>query len=98
MQCAIASERSSLSSGTEVKNLFLLKHRCRNFWLGLRLESPYTWCFVDSINADQLPEEIFDPLNRLFPIYVTSPKSERWAKLHQLRLPTLFIMNPWTRA
>jgi hypothetical protein len=59
---------------------------------------PYTWCFVDSTYADRLPATIYDPLTKLFPIYVTSPKEERWAKLHQLRLPELIIMNPWTMA
>jgi len=57
----------------------------------------YTWCFVDSTDADRLPLMIYDPLCKLFPIYVTSPREERWAKLHQLRLPELIIMNPWTR-
>ncbi|PVF98988.1 hypothetical protein CPB86DRAFT_796921 [Serendipita vermifera] len=36
--------------------------------------------------------------SRLFPVYVTSPKEERWEKLHQLRYPKLVIMNPWTMA
>jgi hypothetical protein len=58
----------------------------------------YTWCFVDSTQAESLPPTIYDPIYELFPIYVTSPKEEHWAKLHQLRLPTLIIMNPWTRA
>jgi len=53
---------------------------------------------VDSTEADRLPTMIYDPLTQLFPIYVTSPNEERWAKLHQLRLPEVFIMNPWTRA
>ena len=58
----------------------------------------YTWCFVDATDADQqLPTEIYNPIFKLFPIYVTSPKEQRWAKLHQLRIPTLIIMNPWTR-
>jgi hypothetical protein len=59
---------------------------------------PYTWCLVDSTAAYSLPDMIYDPLSRLFPVYVTSPKEERWAKLHQLRLPKLIVMNPWTRA
>jgi len=36
--------------------------------------------------------------SQLFPIYVTSPKADRWKKLQQGRLPTVFIMNPWTLA
>lgn len=59
---------------------------------------PYTWCFVDSRYADRLPAMIYDRISRLFPVYVTSPKEERWEKLHQLRLPQLVIMNPWTLA
>jgi|ERR1700761_136490 len=58
----------------------------------------FTWCLVDSTHADFLPITIYDPLYELFPIYITSPKQERWAKLHQQRLPKLIIMNPWTRA
>jgi len=65
----------------------------------MRLLHPhYTWCFVDSTDADLLPTMIYQPIWKLFPIYVTSPKAERWEKLHQLRLPELIIMNPWTRA
>lgn len=47
----------------------------------------HTWCFVDSSAADLLPDQIYDPLNHLFPIYVTSPRQERWEKLDQLRQP-----------
>jgi hypothetical protein len=61
------------------------------------LHPPHTWCFVDSTEADVLPTAIYNPLWKLFPIYVTSPKEERWAKLHQIRIPTLIVMNPWTR-
>lgn len=59
---------------------------------------PYTWCLVDSAEADRLPTSIYHKLHKLFPIYVTSPSEERWSKLHQLRLPRLIIMNPWTKA
>jgi hypothetical protein len=59
---------------------------------------PFTWCFVDSADADPLPDVIYNPRFRLFPIYITSPKEERWGKLHQRRKPSLIIMNPWTRA
>jgi len=63
------------------------------------LHPPYTWCFVDSTDADELlPTTIYHPIWKLFPVFVTSPKEERWKKLHQLRLPELIIMNPWTRA
>jgi len=61
------------------------------------LHPQYTWCFVDSTDADALPTAIYHPIWKLFPIYVTSPKEKRWAKLHQLRYPKLIIMNPWTR-
>ena len=64
----------------------------------LLLHPEYTWCFVDSTDAEALPTEIYDPFCKLFPVYVTSPKEERWRKLHQLRLHELIIMNPWTRA
>lgn len=58
-----------------------------------------TWCFVDSKSADSLFDEICDPDNGLFPIYVTSPKQRRWDKLHQQdRYPNVVVMNPWTRA
>jgi hypothetical protein len=59
---------------------------------------PYTWCFVDAEDAEVLPIIIYDPMWKLFPIYVTSPKRERWSTLQQARLPGLIIMNPWTRA
>ncbi|KAF8797681.1 hypothetical protein BYT27DRAFT_7125029 [Phlegmacium glaucopus] len=58
---------------------------------------PFTWCFVDASAANRLPDKIYDPVNQLFPIYVTSPKEERWSKI-QLRDPKLVVMNPWTKA
>lgn len=58
----------------------------------------HTWCFVDSTEAERLPSMIYDWISAFFPVYVTSPKEERWAKLHQLRMPELVIMNPWTLA
>jgi hypothetical protein len=58
----------------------------------------HTWCLVDSMYADRLPSHIAERDSGLFPVYVTSPEEERWAKLHQLRLRDLIIMNPWTMA
>jgi hypothetical protein len=59
---------------------------------------PGTWCFVDSAHATEVPTLVCDGDEELFPIYVTSPKESRWSKLHQLRLPHMIIMNPWTLA
>jgi hypothetical protein len=57
----------------------------------------HTWCFVDSTDApESLPTSICSKYVQLFPIYVTSPKGSRWDKLHQMRIPSIIIMNPWT--
>jgi hypothetical protein len=37
---------------------------------------PYRWCFVDSADADREPARIYDPLETLFPIYVTILEEE----------------------
>ncbi|KAF8891473.1 hypothetical protein CPB84DRAFT_1683318, partial [Gymnopilus junonius] len=58
---------------------------------------PFTWCFVDAFQADSVPPAAAVQDNQVFPIYVTSPKEERWAKLRQARTPELIVMNPWTR-
>jgi len=61
------------------------------------LDPQYTWCFVDSTDADILPTTVYNPIWKLFPIYVTSSKEERWRKLHELRFPEVIVMNPWIR-
>ncbi|KAF8891465.1 hypothetical protein CPB84DRAFT_1784176 [Gymnopilus junonius] len=47
--------------------------------------------------CDSVPPEVAVQDNQVFPIYVTSPKEERWATLRQARTPELIVMNPWTR-
>jgi hypothetical protein len=58
----------------------------------------FVWTFVDSDEArDGVPPQLVPQGTHLYVIYVTSPRTERWSRLHKTTRDSLVIMNPWTR-
>jgi hypothetical protein len=67
----------------------------KDFW---RKAPEPLWCFVDSAYApDGPPISLASVGSRsILVVYVTSPTSRRWAKLHQISTQHRAIMDPWT--
>jgi hypothetical protein len=58
----------------------------------------FVWTLVDSdANKEGVPPNLVDHGTRLFVIYTTSPRKERWSRLHKTVRDITMIMNPWTR-
>jgi hypothetical protein len=55
------------------------------------------WIIVDSFNArNGIPEHMSTLAANLFPIYLSSPKQERWRNADQFYFTRVAIMNPWS--
>jgi hypothetical protein len=58
----------------------------------------FVWTLVDSDEAmDGIPPHLIPRSTRLFVIYSTSPRKERWSRMHKTVRDITVIMNPWTR-
>ena len=58
----------------------------------------FVWTLVDSDEAVAgVPERLVTHGTRMFVIYTTSPRQERWSRLHKTVRTIRVIMNPWTR-
>ncbi|EDR05961.1 uncharacterized protein LACBIDRAFT_329135 [Laccaria bicolor S238N-H82] len=58
----------------------------------------FIWTLVDSDEAKEgVPEYLVPHGTRLFVIYSTSPRRDRWSRLHKTVRPIVAIMNPWER-
>ncbi|KIL53933.1 hypothetical protein M378DRAFT_972397, partial [Amanita muscaria Koide BX008] len=61
--------------------------------------SPRVWTIIDSaLSPSGIPSALANFLPGVFPIYITSPKRERWSGITQSWTSHHVIMNPWTRA
>ncbi|KIL62257.1 hypothetical protein M378DRAFT_108566, partial [Amanita muscaria Koide BX008] len=61
--------------------------------------SPRVWTIIDSaLSPSGIPSALAHFLPGVFPIYITSPKRERWSGITQSWTSHHVIMNPWTRA
>lgn len=58
----------------------------------------FVWTLVDSDeNKEGAPPRLLTPGTRLYVIYVTSPRKERWARMNKTVRDVRIIMNPWRR-
>ncbi|EDR06022.1 uncharacterized protein LACBIDRAFT_294749 [Laccaria bicolor S238N-H82] len=58
----------------------------------------YIWTLVDSDEApDGVPPYLVPHRTPLFVIFSTSPRDDRWSRLHKTVRPMVAIMNPWKR-
>jgi hypothetical protein len=58
----------------------------------------FVWTLVDSDEAKEgVPPYLVPHGTRLSVIYTTSPRKERWSRLHKTTRDVRVIMNPWTR-
>lgn len=56
------------------------------------------WTLVDSDESKEGPPPLLvDHETSLFVIYITSPASERWSRMHKTVSVSIVVMNPWTR-
>ncbi|KAK2460049.1 hypothetical protein APHAL10511_007926 [Amanita phalloides] len=61
--------------------------------------SPPVWTIIDSVQSSSgIPSTLTHFPPGVFPIYITSPKPERWSGITQSWTSHHVIMNPWTRA
>lgn len=57
------------------------------------------WTVIDAVNDKSgIPTDLYTEGANVLPIYLTSPRVERWATSHQFWRPICLIMNPWTRS
>ncbi len=58
----------------------------------------FIWTLVDSDESkDGVPPRLLTPGTRLYVIYVTSPRKERWSRMGKTARDVTIIMNPWGR-
>ena len=58
----------------------------------------FVWTLVDSDESkDGAPPRLVTPGTRLYVIYVTSPRKERWSRIGKTARDVTIIMNPWSR-
>ena len=56
----------------------------------------FVWTLVDSDGAEGgVPENLVIQHTRHFVIYCTSPRRDRWSRLHKTVDDHILIMNPW---
>ena len=60
------------------------------FWLKY-----ITWTMVDSNTG--IPRQLIPHDTSLFVIYITPPAKQRWSRMDKTVVPTVAVMNPWTR-
>jgi len=59
---------------------------------------PFLWTFVDADNSPSgIPSLLVDPATKLFNIFVTFPRRERWSLLEKATNTAVVYMGPWTR-
>jgi hypothetical protein len=59
----------------------------------------FVWTLVDSDESKgSVPSYLVTHGTRHFVIYATSPREERWSRLHKTVRDITVIMIPWTRA
>jgi hypothetical protein len=58
----------------------------------------FIWTLVDSDEAnDGVPSRLVTHGTRHFVIYTTSPRKERWSRLHKTTRAVTIVMRPWTK-
>jgi len=58
----------------------------------------FVWTLVDSDEAKEgIPSCLVLHGTRLYVLYSTSLRKERWSRLHKTVRPVKLIMNPWSR-
>ena len=58
----------------------------------------FVWTLVDSDESlDGAPPRLLTPGTRLYVIYVTSPRKERWSRMRKTTRGVKIIMNPWSK-